>query len=314
MSKLNLLVYLSACSDSSASNSPSLSNFRWTREISGIPASNPISEAFSLSPGEIKSLFSGARTLAADLTTRYGISLKPLNSSIYRLNQTAGTFSVFKTARANGADNTTQITAVVNGPIVTFSSVAGTSLNMAAVLVGDLVRIGDQFNILNQGEYKIIAKTANSFTVENQMAVNEGPIVLGATYANQLRIYGANGVQRGDTIVIKSGFSLATFGSYKITDVSDNYVDFSSIEALPAESNIYSGDIAIYSQAKNLVYLESDQKCTVTINGIQMASLEPFIVNNSRQPGVFMLKATVWSLDITNNSLDSASCFIATVE
>ena len=82
MSKLNLLVYLSACSDSSASNSPSLSNFRWTREISGIPASNPISEAFSLSPGEIKSLFSGARTLAADLTTRYGISLKPLNEAI----------------------------------------------------------------------------------------------------------------------------------------------------------------------------------------------------------------------------------------
>ncbi|NJO48092.1 MAG: hypothetical protein HC840_00085 [Leptolyngbyaceae cyanobacterium RM2_2_4] len=313
MSKLNFLVHLNTYSDASASNNPSLSNFKWTREITGIPASNPISEAFNLAPGESKEIFSGTRTLQEDGTTAYSIALKPLSSSTYRITNTAGTAPQFRVLRANGADATTEVTAVVNGPIVTFSSTGGTAFNLAAVQIGDYVRIGDQFNTLNQGEYKIIAKTTTSFTVENFTGVNEGPITLGAGFASQVRIYGASGVQIGDTLVLANGFSSASFGSYKITDVTDNYVEFYSTDVLPVESGILA-DLAIYSAAKNLVYLEADQKCTVTINGVQMASMEPFIINNARQPGVFMLKATVWSFSVQNNSLDSASCFVATVE
>lgn len=399
MSKLNFLVCLNTYSDASASNNPSLSNFKWAREITGIPASNPISEAFSLAPGEAKTIFSGVRTLGVDNTTNFSLSLKPLSSSTYRLLATSGAAPLFRTARSIGINATTQVTAIVNGPIVTYSSPASASavaasftgtptgfttpvtitannvglignsilltgdgvmdlvgvasawntanpgndigsitgdtsqilangatiqlsgglnavvgLNMAAVVVGDIVRIGDQFNILNQGKFKVLAKTANSFTVENFTGVNEGPITLGSTFANQIRIYSAAGVQEGDNIVIKSGFSSVTYGSYKVTDVTDNYVEFYSTAVLPVESGIVSADLAIYSQAKNLIYLESDQKATVTINGVQMASMEPFIINNSRQPGVFMLKATVWSFSVQNNSLDSASCFVATVE
>lgn len=314
MSKLNFLVYLNTYSDASASNNPSLSNFKWAREITGIPASNPISEAFSLAPGESKTIFSGVRTLTADGTTEYDISLKPLSSNTYKLAWSAGTLPGFKTLRANGADATTEVTVVVNGPIVTFSSTGGTAFDLSAVQVGDLVRIGDQFNILNQGEYKILAKTPTSFTVENQTAVNEGPITLGATFADQVRIYSSAGVQRGDIVVIKSGFSSVTFGSYKITDLTDSYIEFYSTNVLPQENGIISADLAIYSQAKNLIYLESDQKAAVTINGSQMANMEPFIINNSKQPGVFMLKATVYSFVVTNNSLNTASCYVATVE
>lgn len=398
MSKLNFLVYLNTYSDASASNNPSLSNFKWAREITGIPASNPISEAFSLAPGESKTIFSGVRTLLADNTTRYDIALKPLSSSVYRVSQSAGTSPGFRTARALGTDATTQVTAVVNGPIVTYSSpasvvgatatftgqVAGmttdvtidaenegeagndivligdgvstiteladawdslnpgnevvldigdfsqipdlgeeiqlaggvdavTGMDMSAVVIGDEVRIGDQFNTLNQGKFKVIAKGTNSFTVENFTGVNEGPITLGSTFADQIRIYSAAGVQEGDTLVISEGFSSVTFGSYKITDVTDSYVEFYSTSVLPTESNIDS-ELAVYSQAKNLVYLESDQKATVTLNGVEMASMEPFIINNSKQPGVFMLKATVYSFTVTNNSLNVASCFVATVE
>lgn len=313
MSKLNFLVYLNTYSDASASNNPSLSNFKWAREITGIPASNPISEAFSLAPGETKTIFSGTRTLMEDGTTAYGIALKPLSSNTYRITNTAGTAPQFRVLRTNGADATTQITAVVNGPIVTFSSTGGTALNLAAVQIGDSVRIGSLFNILNQGEYKIIAKTTTSFTVENFTAVNEGPITLGSGFASQIRIYSAVGVQISDTLVIANGFSSASFGSYKITDVTDNYVEFYSTDVLPTESTILA-DLAIYSSAKNLVYLEADQKAQVTINGSVVANMEPFIINDARQPGVFMLKTTVWSFAVTNSSLDSASCFVATVE
>lgn len=313
MSKLNFLVFLSTYSDASASNNPSLSNFKWSREITGIPATNPISEAFSLAPGESKSIFSGVRTLTQSIDTVYSIALKPLSSSTYRIQYTSGTLPGFRTARSIGADATTQVTTVTNGPIIVFSSTGGTAFNFGAVAVGDIVKIGSQFNTLNQGEYKILAKTATSFTVENFTGVNEGPITLGATFADQIRIFSAAGVQEGDTLVISEGFSSVTFGSYKITDVTDNYIEFYSTSVLPQETTISSA-LSVYSQAKNLVYLESNQKSTVEINGIQMASMEPFIINNSKQPGVFMLKATVYSFTVTNNSLDTASCFVATVE
>lgn len=314
MSKLNFLVFLSTYSDTSPSNNPSLSNFKWAREITGIPASNPISEAFSLAPGESKTIFSGVRTLLVDGTTEFSLQLKPLSSSTYRLLATAGQAPGFRTARTTNADATTEVTAVVNGPIVTFSSTGGTAFDFSSVQVGDFVRIGDQFNTLNQGKFKILAKTTTSFTIENYTGVNEGPIVLGSTFADQIRIYSASGVQEGDTVVIKSGFSSVTFGSYKVTDVTDNYVEFYSTAVLPQETDIISADLAVYSQAKNLVYLESNQKATVEINGTQMAAMEPFIINNSKQPGVFMLKASVYSFTVTNNSLDTASCFVATVE
>jgi len=314
MSKLNFLVYLNTYSDPSASNNPSLSNFKWTREITGIPVANPVSEAIGLAPGESKTLFNGTRTLQSDLTTEFDIALKPLSASNYRISWSGGTAPQFRTPRDLQTDATTEITVTVNGPIATFASTGGTPMDVTSVVVGDQVRIGDQFNTLNQGAYKVIAKGANSFTVENFTAVNEGPITLGAGFATQIAICSAAGVQIGDTLVLTSGFSPVTLGSYKITDVAADYVEFYSTGVLPVESGILAPGMAIYSSAKNLVYIESNQKTAITINGSIVSNLEPFIINDSKQPGVFMLKSTVYSLEVTNNSLDSASLFVASVE
>jgi len=314
MSKLNFLVFLNAYSDASASNNPSLGNFKWAREINGLPAANPQSEVHPLAPGESKTIFNGTRTLSSDNTTTYSIALKPLSASNYRITHTGGTAPNFRTPRALGIDATTQFTTTLNGPLVTFASTGGTALDTSAVVVGDLVRIGSDFNILNQGEYKVLAKTSNSITFENQTAVAEGPITPGADFADQFEIYSAAGVQVGDTITLSSGFSAVTLGSYKVTDVTAKYVEFYSTDVLPAETGIVNPGLAVYSSAKNLIYIECDQKCAVTINGSLVSNIEPFIILDSKQPGVFMLKSTVYSLSVQNNSLDAASLFIASVE
>jgi hypothetical protein len=83
---------------------------------------------------------------------------------------------------------------------------------------------------------------------------------------------------------------------------------------LPVESGILAPGLAIYSSAKKLIYLEADQKLAVTVNGSLVANMEPFIILDDKQPGVFMLKSTVYSLAIQNLSTDSASAFVATVE
>lgn len=314
MSKLNILVFLQAYSDQNPSNNPTLGNFKWDREVSGLSVSNPSSLPFSLAPGETKSVFSGSRTLSHDGTTQYSLTLKAFSSSTYVLTATSGTLPNFRTPRANGADATTQVTVTMNGPVATFASTGGTPLNMAAVVVGDFVRIGNLFNINNQGEWKIIAKTATSFSVENDIGVAEGPITLGAGFAAQIQIYSAAGVQVGDTILITGGFSPVTQGSYKITAVGANFLEFYSTDVLPQESNVQTQAIAIYSSAKQFIYIESDQKVSVTVNGSVVANIEPFVINNSTKPGLFLLKSTVYSLSVTNTSQDTANLFTASAE
>lgn len=314
MSKLNFLVFLNSYEDSVSNNSPSMANFKWNRAISSLPSSNPLSQSFSLAPGESRSLFSGTRTLLQDGTTVYSLSLKPLTTNTYVLQAVSGTLPDFRTPRAIASDATTQVTVTVNGEVATFTSTAGTNFNFGTTQVGDFVRFGNLFNTLNQGEFKVIAKTATSISVENDVGYAEGPITLGSGFASQVQVYSALGVQINDTLIISGGFSLVTQGSYVISGVSAESVEFFSTEALPQESNIMTQAVTIYSQAKQLVYMEADNKCAITMNGSNVANIEPFIISNSVVPGVFMLKSTIYSLSIVNNSTDVANVFLASVE
>lgn len=314
MSKLNFLVFLNTYSDIAASNNPSLSNFKWTRDVSGVPVSNPVSEAFQLAPGESQTLISGSRTLSSDNTTQWNIALKPLSSNTYILSATGGTAPQFRTLRAIASDVTTQVTVTRNGPLTIFTFTGGTLPDLSSVVPGDYVRIGDQFNQLNRGEYKILSKTTTSFSVENQVGVAEGPVTLGVNFASQVRIYSAAGVQVGDTLVISGGFSPVTQRSYDVTAVSDNFIEFYYTDLLPQEGPIQTTAIAIYSMAKSMVYVECDQKVNATINGTQNITIEPIMKGTTQVSGILMLTSTVYSLQITNPGTSITSIFLASVE
>lgn len=316
MSNFNFLIFLNSYSDANSSNAPSLSNFKWARETNGLSVNNPQSLAFSLAPGETRSLFSGLRILTQNGSTQYSLTLKALTTNTYILSHSGGTAPDFRTPRSPGADATTQITATMNGPLVTFASTGGTPLALIAggVVVGDYVRLGNLFNQANQGEKKIIALTATSFTVENELGAAEGPITLGAGFASQLQIYSALGVQVGDTLVISGGFSVVTQGSYKISAVGAEFIEFFSADALPTEGPITTQAVAVYYAAKKLVYLEADQLCSMSLNGVAGNEIKPFVINNGTIPGVFMRTSTIYSMSVTNNSTDPANLFLASVE
>jgi hypothetical protein len=316
MPNLNFLVFLNAYSDANSSNNPSLNNFKWDREIRGLPVNNPQSFPFTLAPGETKTLFNGSRALAQDGSTQYSIALKALTSNTYILSNSGGTAPNFRTPRVPGADATTQITVTLNGPIAIFTSTGGTALSLISggVVVGDYVRIGNLFNPANQGEFKILSLSATSFTVENELAAAEGPITLGSGFASQLQIYSALGVQVGDTLIISGGFSAVTQGSYKVTSVGAEFLEFYSTDVLPQEGPITTESIAIYSEAKQLVYMESDQNCSMNINGSAAGEIQPIVINNSVQPGVFMRTSVMYSMTVTNNSTDPANLFLASAE
>jgi hypothetical protein len=194
-------------------------------------------------------------------------------------------------------------------------------LNLSGAFVGDYVTIGNLFNISNQGTFQIIALTSNSFTISNPDAVAEGPITLGSGFATQLQIYSASGVQVNDTLIISSGFSLATQGSYQITAVYPESIEFYSTSILPQEGPIET-EIIIYSDVKKLIYIESDSQLSVICNGVNVGNIEPFIAINAGHyslppsilPGVFMFKSVIYSLSVTNNGLKAANMFFAAVE
>lgn len=313
MSKLSFSVYLNTYSDSAPSNNPSLNNVKWARDLSGLVVNNPKSEEYQVAPGESRTLFDGIRALLQDGTTEYSLALKPFSTQTYVLSWTAGTAPNFRTPRAIASDATTEVTVTKNGPVVTFTSTAGTNFNFATTLVGDEVTIGSLFNILNQGTFKVIAKTSNSISVENDLASPEGPIVLGAGFADQVAVFSAAGVQVDDTLIINAGFSLVTQGSYKISAVYANSLEFYSASVLPEEDDIQT-NVAIYSSAKQLIYMESDSKLSVIVNGGDACDIEPFVINNAVQPGVMMLKSTIYSLEVENNGTDTANLFLIAVE
>jgi hypothetical protein len=315
MAKMNFLLSLNSYLDANSSNNPSLNVIKWARDFQGMSVEKPQSLQFSLAPGESRTLFDGTRTLLQDGTTQYQLALKAGTSSTYVLKHVGGTAPQFRTARSTGADATTQVTVTKNGNVVTFESTVGTLFDLitGGVVVGDKVNVGNLFASGNQGTFTVIARNATSFSVENANGTAEGPVTLGSGFADQVRIYSAAGVQAGDTINIFGGFSLATQGSYEVTAAQDNQVEFYSTSSLPAET-ITTDSVNIYSDAKRMIYLESDKKLAVSVNDASQGQVEPLVSGNEVKPGMLLKSETVWSFSVTNNSLDTATVYFASVE
>lgn len=320
MGTLKTLIFLNAYEDSSSSgscsggNQPNKQNFRWTRETTNIGISSALSETFQIAPNATQTLFSGTRTLTQDGTTQYSLALAAFQTSIYQLTNTGGAVPTFRTLRAIGTDATTQVTTSINGTVLTCTFTGGTMPSLGSVLPGDQVLIGNAFNQLNQGIFTIISTTSTSISIVNGTGYIEGPITLGSGFANQLRIFSADGVQIGDTLVISSGFSPVSWNSYSVTQVTDYYLQFSYTGVLPTQSAITT-EVAVYSMAKTTVYVEADQNCEIFLNGANSGPiLTPLVSNGKIYPGLFLLNSTVYSLSMTNNGITPANVTLLSAE
>jgi len=315
MSKLNILVHLNAYSDAASSNNPNLNNFKWSREIQGFAIDEAKSDGFRLASSISSTIFNGSRTLAHDNTTVYDLSIKTGTANTYILKATGGTLPIFKTIRTLTTSAATTVSMVKNANLVTLTVTAGPVVNFltAGVIVGDLMLLGTPFATQNRGTFKVLSATATSISFENAGGVNETSVALTAAFANELRIFSADGVQVGDTLAILGGFSALTQSNYEITYVADYYIEFYSTATLPQETKT-TNQIAAYTDAKQLIYIETNKKLNVTINGSQTLKVEPFVSGTVITPGMLLLKANIFSLLITNADASEATVYIASVE
>jgi len=314
MSKINLLVHISGYDDVSPTNSSTKNVSRWTHDEQALDASEIYSKLLKLQAGQTLELFSGVIAISDDNTTTYDISLKPNTSSTYIIKNNSGTAPDFRSANFPGADATTEITVTKNGPILTFTSTAGTALDLISngMLVGDDVRLGEGFNTANQGRFTVLAFNATSFQVKN-LAGAEEVVVLGADFATDLQNFGSAGVQIGDKVKITSGFSSVTFNTYEITDVNPEYLEVYSINSLPEETNIQTR-LYIYNNSKNFLYIESDKKLELVLNGTAAIEINPMRAGIKAKKGVFLKSGETFSASITNKSTDVASVFYTSAE
>jgi hypothetical protein len=313
MSKLNILIALNGYEDENPTNNPAKNNFKWVTDLQGIEIKEPKSETAKLASNQSKLLFSGVSTISDDNTTAYDITLKPSSSNTYIILYNDGTAPEFRTPRTISSDATTEVTVSKNGPLLTFTATGGNLWDTSAIVEGDEVRIGGVFNVQNQGKFKVLSKTSTSFTVDSSSGVAEGPIVLGVTFSNQVQLYSSSGVQIGDKIDISSDFSSVSYGTYEITDVSSNYVEIFSPKTLPEEIYVQT-QLNIYTNQKKFVYIESDKKLDIKINGIISNRIEPVQFGTKQKPGMFLNTGSIYSLEIENKSLDTATVFFITAE
>lgn len=309
-----ILVY----GDQEANSNPQRRFVDWARHLSGYAVENPLIKEFVAAPGELLNIFSGTRSTSIDGTTQFNLSLNPLYSGVYRLTHNGtGTAPAFRTLRSNTVNgNQVQLTVNNNATLkmqslnpVSFTASVGDVLFIPGVSTGD---VASPFNPNNEGFWTVIAVSGPTLTLVRPVGtsfvgVNETvtPITTTAWY-----IFSAAGVQVDDSMEISAGFSLVTQKTYAVQTVTHQWVEFTSTEALPIESNVLPGatGVTFYTDAKRFIRLEADQPARIKLNGdtSEFYRIEPRIVGDPESVGHFEIWGPCWDLKVLNKSVYSS--------
>lgn len=171
-----------------------------------------------------------------------------------------GTFKVVGTSD----DGLTIVVDNTGGTTASSAAVAsGDIVIQTEIKEGDMVEISAPFSNLNQGQYRVIRRYANSIYIDNPYAVEERVVVssnlrnlgfdgttsFNVTVNGDMKIeYGGSGTvptlenaKVGDVLTIGSGFSVLNQGIFMITETGSNYVKVANSKAAPESGVTVSG-------------------------------------------------------------------------
>lgn len=327
MSVLTLILQALAYDDASATSNPTQIRINRRPSVVNIPVDNPETESWPLDPSAVSTVIDGTRTLTLDGTTALSLALSSLDPSRYRITWTGGTNPGLRTDRG----------LTLNGVALTLASLPNLTLTVtaagtpfAAVQVGDVVFIpgtstGDTagpFNPLNEGFWSVLAVGGSGANVT--LARAAGTIFSGASEAvtptgnSQLQAFASTGVQVGDTVDISAGFAAPAQHAYEIVTVTPKSIEFISTAPLANQVGALPGvaGLVIYTNAKRLVLIETDQEIAVRINGdtLNHLRLQPWIAGVPNLVAPFEIVGTVWKLVLVNLSSTVAHVVVASAE
>jgi hypothetical protein len=296
-------------------NDPLKRTVDWASTIT-IPANNATAQPYTIDPGATLSLFSGSRTISADGTTQWTLTLSPLASNRYRFTNNAGTAPALRTDRAL-ALNTQTVTVVVNSnQTATFTASGGGAFS--AVVAGDTffipgVSTGDTagpFNALNEGVWVVLSSTGTVLQAARPTGTAfqgfaQGPITI--TSNIQVQAFSAAGVQVNDGVYISAGFPTAVLTHFTVIAVNPKWFEILSNAPLPVTSIATPGanGIQFYNRAKRRIEVWADQECVVQVNGDAGLSnkVSPWQAADVTQMGSYIKDGLTFSATVVNMSV-----------
>jgi hypothetical protein len=332
---LNLFLKLAVYSDGAPTLFPKLRDVDWDRQFEGVPSGDDFDRRVEVPPASSVTVATTARALTQDATTQYTVSQPDPDANTFRYRWTGGTNPTLRTARTPGDDVTTQFTVTRVGSVVRFAATGGTIPNFVAggTVVGDTLNIEattpgnvSPFNPLNQGEWTIVTVATTYVEVLNRDGVPEGPITLG-TRADGLPVlsaYSAAGVQDGDEArVTSTAFNIQNRESLKVTKITSLYFDVSNASPGAPEGPITLGaadGIVFYPSLWRWIYVESDQRVSVRINGdtSDHVEVEPVVLGSpddgQKAVGIYLQHGNAYTVVIANNGIFPADCKVILAE
>ena len=326
MGTANLRLGLLAYEDGAVTAQPQRRSIDWVRTVFDMP----VQKAGTLPPVDVApyssvTVFDGSRSLTSNGSTEYVLTPSTLDASRYRLTHTGtGAAPGFRTARTVAIGSSTVTVTVFSNQTVTLASSNGAIFG--SVQVGDTVFLpgvttGDTagpFSADNEGEWTVLA-ASTSLTLARPSGVGFSgkteSVAVGSD--SSVQAYSTAGVQVGDFLDISAGFSASTRKAFVIAAVTASRVDFTSTAPLAGETAVPgAGGLKVYSGARWLVVVESDQEVSVRLNGSTEDSvrLEPILPGSQEQAGIYLKTGSTFSLVLYNRSSVTARCRVFTAE
>lgn len=240
-----------------------------TKDIQGVGAENDKSERIILYPGDTTSIISTSRLLSWTSATELEFERFLTNNDNIRIKWTGtGPNPIFRSNRSIGGDATSTVSITRVTPYVArITNVSGTAWSLGSVINGDYIRFEDDtdlftspFSETNKGKtYKIQNIGANYIDfIDNGASALDSLIVLGADFANAIKVYSSGPVKTGDTINISgSGINPSNVGKFTVIDVTHDYIEITNPLGV-AETVLYgSNNLVIYEYLIGFIHLRA---------------------------------------------------------
>jgi len=327
MALLTFLSHVLGYEDSIASNNPTQRAVDWAKGVLNIPVENPKTDPRTIPPQTELVVFDNGITTSIDGTTEFDLTLSSLDSTVYRIEHSAGTPPDFRIARTTVVSGGTITVAVLPNNLVTFTHSA---TPFAAVVVGDNVFIpgvltGDPagpFNSLNEGYWLVVAKNSNAqltlarLSGTSFQAFSEGPVAIAAD--SEFQVFSADGVQVGDSVELSLGFQVNALKTFVVLSVTAFRIEVMSTVPLADETGVIptAAGMQFHKNSKRFLYIEADQECVVRLNGDTGSTnrMSPWTPAEKELRAQYVKVGPAWKLAILNKATVPAKIVVISAE
>jgi hypothetical protein len=174
----------------------------------------------------------------------------------------------------------------------------GTKIVGTSIVVGDEIYFGagSGLSASEQGVYPIVGVSTNYVDIIAPDLVDQ---VVTLADAADVYAFSSGPVRVNDYVRLGTAFAFGNRGEFQVTRVTSRFIEFQNGECIP-EGPI-TQDLTIYEQVYKVLFLESDQRVNVYINGaVTPLAIEPYMDGQSGMVGYLMVRTPVYSLSIEN--------------